>query len=187
MTRFALILFTLTLLSGAATAQTKYFTYVDTTLAGQIHAANAASAAAIARGFTGFTIAPDEMNRYQNRYVQFWMRGKTSGTLVATTSFTEDTVKFQGLLVQKTRNNKIDTLWEDIGLSYPIKGINVAAGTAEYRDTTVTTFTRAVISHTVSYRSPIMRLPNYYESYRAVNGKCDSGRVVIRWILEPYR
>lgn len=168
--------------------------YVDTTLAGQIHAANAASAAAIARGYTGFTTAPADFN-YSNTnpqttparlYVQFWIRGKTSATLAAATSFTQDTVRIQGLLVNKSAGNKLDTLWEDIPLRQSKSLVSNDAGGAAIRDTLITTHTAgSTLGNAAGYRSPIFELPKRYDTYRAINGKCDSGRVVIRWISEP--
>lgn len=169
-----------------AQGQTRLKMYVDTTLAGQVHAADAASAAAIARGFTGFTLAPSDYNSHNDRYVQFWIRGKTSGTRAAATSFTQDTVRFQGLLVGKSARNVIDTTWEDIAFTWTKPLISNDAGGLATRDTSIVVHTAgSTLGNAAGYRSPVFKMPAHYEAYRAVNGKCDSGRVVIRWIALP--
>lgn len=179
----------LVLTVGTASAQYSTTIYTDTTLAGQI--TDAQSAAALTRGFTGYTTLRSDANSFVNRFVQFSFRGKTSRTLAAATSFTKDSVKLQGRLVKKTAANKMDTVWVDIPLKYRITAASApgAGGFGEQRDTTCTWFAagQTGIGNAEGYISPIMQIPNYYEEYRLVNGTKDSGRVVLKEIFERVR
>lgn len=181
------VLMLLVAFGANASAQSSLTMYVDTTLAGQVHATNAASAAAIARGFTGYTLLRSDANDFNERYIQIRFRGKASATGAAATSFTADTARIQGLLVKKTDGNKMDSVWVNIPIPIKIAGIDVAAGVAVQRDTIVYHLTPGRVGDVKGYISDPIPLTPFYHAYRVVNGVCDSGRVVIREIWKPRR
>jgi hypothetical protein len=177
----------LLLFAGSAYAQPSVIIYTDTTLAGQI--TDAQSAAALLRGFTGYTTLSSDIEFYNNRYLTVSFRGKTSRALLAANSFTADSVKIQGLLQKKTSPNKMDTVWVDIPVTFEnwASGINTASGLQEWRDTTMTWISAREVGNSRGYITPQFKLPDYFDEYRVVNGTKDSGRVVIKQAFLPNR
>lgn len=183
---------------GVTTAQNtaivdkiKTTVYVDTTLDGVLHATAAASAAAIARGFSDSTSLPaTAINESNSAYIQWRFRGKASATGAAATSFTQDTVRVQGKLAPSTLSTDLDKIWVDIPLRWTIKATSSpgAGGFGQIRDTVATVFFPGTSGMTDAdgYISPRFQLPKGYVAYRVVNGKADSGRVVIRTTLEQH-
>jgi hypothetical protein len=180
------------LYAGTAFAQntaivdvTKTTVYVDSTLGGVPFTAVAQTAAAIARGFSGYTILPS-INSANEAYIQWRWRGKTSGTLAAATSFTQDTVRLQGLIGSKAGANKLDSIWVDIPLTWKISGTSGPQAVVALRDTSATVFFPGTpgMGNANGYISPRFALPKGYNALRVVNGVVDSGRVFIRTTLE---
>jgi len=185
--KHALILVLLFAFVGIAQAQPnqKVLIYTDTTVAGQI--TEAQSAAALLRGFTGYAILRSDIQNYNDRRLQVSFRGKTSRTLAAATSFTTDSVKFQGRYQKKASPNVLDTGWVDIPVTFEkwAYGINTASGLGEYRDTTLTWIAAGTAGNAKGYITPEFTLPSYYDEYRMVNATKDSGRVVLKQKFIP--
>lgn len=181
-----LVVFVAAVPTQAQLNKTKTIVYVDSSLGGIALGSNAITAAAIARGFSGYVLLATDLNDANDVKLQWRWRGKTSNTLAAATSFTADTVRVQGLYATKSGSRALDTIWVDIPLTWEITGINTGAGASQRRDTTATVFTPVTpgMGNAEGYVSPIFTLPKGYQSYRIVNGKADSGRTVIRTTFE---